>query len=874
MPIILRLAGRYIERRLLQSVLFVIGVALGVAVVIAIDLANGSASRAFVLSTESITGRATHQIIGGPGGLPTDLFTELKVDLGVQDAAPVVEDYVRALDLGDRPLRLLGVDPFAEPPFRSYLTNVTIAGSSNAASAAPRAGTSAFDALTAFIAQPRTVVISQQVADRYGIQPGDPITLQLPSGRVDVTVVGLLQTSDPTSAQAFDNLMLTDIATAQELVGEPGKISRIDLILPDGYDLAPIQALLPAGASITTPSQTSGALGQMTAAFELNLQALSLLALVVGVFLIYNTVSFSVVQRRAVLGILRSIGATRRQIFTLILGEALVLGLVGTLLGLGLGMIAGRGTVNLVSQTISDLYFAVDVQRVTVAPLTLLKGVAIGIGASLIAAVIPSLAATNTPPAGSLRRSQVEEQTRRLLIPVTLAALALNLIGVLLLLIPTNSLVVSFASLFSVVVGGALLTPFVLIMAMRLVTPLMSAIFGVLGRMATRAVSRSLSRTAVAVAALTVAVSVIVGVSVMIDSFRWTVSDWLDTTLGADIYISAPSVTATRAQGDLDPALAGEVAAVAGVDHVITGRNVSVVAPDYPNLPPVNLNIADGEIVSSARRFVWNTAGDNYLSVLREKPAADSGIAGYVMVSEPFAFKRGITQEHNRITLLTDQGAQTFAVVGVYYDYSTDQGSVFMIRSLYEQYFNDPYISSLAVFLSPGADGAQVIEAIRSQVLAGTELVAQSNRALRASVFDVFERTFAITAALRLLAVVVAFIGILSALMSLQLEQTRQYGVMRAIGLTPRQLWNYTLIQTGLMGVTAGALALPIGLALALILITVINVRSFGWTMRIVLLPEELVLAFGVAVIAALAAGVYPAGRLARVVTARALRNE
>jgi len=245
-----------------------------------------------------------------------------------------------------------------------------------------------------------------------------------------------------------------------------------------------------------------------------------------------------------------------------------------------------------------------------------------------------------------------------------------------------------------------------------------------------------------------------------------------------------------------------------------------------------------------------------------------------VMVSEPFAFKRGITQENHTITLLTDQGEQTFDVIGVYYDYTSDQGSVFMVDSVYRQFFDDPYISTMAAFVSPAADGASVIEAIRAEALAGTELTARSNRALRDSVFEVFERTFAITAALRLLAVVVAFIGILSALMSLQLEQTRQYGVLRAIGMTPRQLWNYTLIQTGLMGMTAGALALPIGMALALILIYVINVRSFGWTMNLILLPEELLLAFGVAVLAALAAGLYPAGRLARMGTARALRNE
>ena len=858
MPIILRLAGRYMQRRLLQSVLFVLGVALGVAVVIAIDLANTSSSRAFALSTESITGRATHQIIGGPSGLPTDLYTRLRLELGLQEVAPVVEDYVRVLDLGDTPLHLLGVDPFSEPPFRSFLTNVSVDNQQS----------NAFEALNAFIAAPNTGLISAGTAARYGVAAGDAITLQPPGGRVEVKIVGLIQTPDETSAQALDSLILTDIATAQEIVGTPDTITRIDLILPDGYDLTQIEALLPPGAAITTPSQQNGALGQMTAAFELNLQALSLLALVVGVFLIYNTVSFSVVQRRSMLGILRSIGATRRQIFALILGEALTLGLIGTLLGLGLGMIAGRGTVSLVAQTISDLYFAVDVQRVTVAPFTLLKGVAIGLFASLFAALLPSFDATRTPPAGSMQRSQVEARALRLLKPVTLAAVILNVLGVLLLQIQTSDLFISFSALFCVVVGGALLTPIVLVAGMRLLTPLADAIFGILGRMAPRAVSRSLSRTAVAVAALTVAVSVIVGVSVMIDSFRGTIGDWLDTTLGADIYIAPPQVTATTARADLDPALAERVAAVEGVERVVAGRNVSVIAPDYPNLPPVNLNVASGEVVNGTRRFAWNTSDTNYMAAL-----ADAAHPA-VMVSEPFAFKRGITPENHTITLLTDQGEQTFDVIGVYYDYTSDQGSVFMVDSVYRQFYDDPYISTMAAFVSPEADSTAVIEAIRAEALAGTELTARSNRALRDSVFEVFERTFAITAALRLLAVVVAFIGILSALMSLQLEQTRQYGVLRAIGMTPRQLWNYTLIQTGLMGATAGVLALPIGIALALILIYVINVRSFGWTMNLILLPEELLLAFGVAVLAALAAGLYPAGRLARMGTAQALRNE
>jgi putative ABC transport system permease protein len=853
-PVILRLAGRYISRRLLQSILFVLGVALGVAMVIAIDIANSSAFRAFNLSTETITGRATHQIIGGPSGLPSSIYRDVRLGLGIRDAAPVVEEYVTAVELGEQPLLLLGVDPFAEPPFRSYLTTVNVEGDEQ----------TAFEALNRFIAEPNTVLISQTIADRYGVQAGDMITLR-PKGRdAQVRVIGTIQADDDVSAQAIETLILTDIATAQELVGQPDSISRVDLILPADYDLAPIRALLPTGAYMTTPDDENSAVRQMTAAFELNLQALSLLALVVGVFLIYNTVTFSVVQRRAIIGILRALGASKRQIFTLIIGEAALLGLIGVALGLGLGIIFGRFAVGIVAQTISDLYFAVDVQRVTVDPLTLLKGALIGIAASIGAAVVPSLDATRTPPVGTMRRSESEAGARKLLPLITAAAVALCVIGAILLNIPGESVVISFMGLFAVVVGGALFTPALLVVFMGAASPVTERVFGVLGRMAPRAVSRSLSRTSVAVAALTVAVSVIVGVSVMIASFRNTVSDWLDNTLGADIYISPTAVTETRITADIDRALVDVVAAVDGVARVSAGRGVEVVAPDYPNLPPVNLAVADGE-VTDRRGFVWlSVPREDYWQALQD---------GAIMVSEPFAFRRDITQENNQLTLLTDGGERTFEVVGVYYDYGADQGTVFMADRVYRQYWDDPFISTMAVFLEPDVDAAAALEAVRA-ALVGTDMQARSNAALRANVFQVFEQAFSITIALRLLATIVAFIGILSALLALQLEQTRQYGTMRAVGLTPGQLWRYTLLQTGLMGTTAGVLALPIGMVLAVVLIAVINVRSFGWTMQLTWTPAELVSAFAVAVIAALLAGVYPAYRLTQLVTARALRSE
>jgi putative ABC transport system permease protein len=756
-----------------------------------------------------------------------------------------------------QPLRLLGVDPFAEPPFRTYLSDVKV-----------DSGTAtAFDAVTAFIAEPGSVLIARSLANRLGVEAGDNITIRAATNVVDARIVGILQPEDQVSSQALDDLILTDIATAQEMLAAPGRITRIDLILPDEREtelLSQIGDLLPQGIQITSVSSSGDTLNQMTAAFELNLQALSLLALVVGVFLIYNTVTFNVVQRRPTLGIMRALGATRRQIFASIIGESLALGVVGTLAGLGLGIIFGRAAVGLVAQTVSNLYFTVNVQSISVDAATLLKGAAVGVLASVVAAVIPAYDATRTPPAGTLRRSDQEDTARRLVPILTGAAAMMILIGLILLALPTRSLYVSFGALFCIVVGGAFFTPAALIVFMRLAEPVLDRLFGILGRMAPRAVERSLSRTAVAVAALTIAVSVIVGVSVMISSFRSTVADWLTTTLGGDIFVSSPLSSPNASSVDVDPAIVQIVAETPGVREVSASRVTTVAAPDYPDLPAANLQAIDNDIAPN-RGYVWNNApGGDVPAAMRD---------GAVMVSEPFAFRREITPDHREITLMTDTGPRTFPIAAVFYDYATDQGQIVILRSIYDQYWNDPYITSLAAYIDEGAELTSVVEAVRER-LSGYDLTAQANRDLREGVFEVFDDTFAITVALRLLATIVAFIGILSALLALQLENTRQYGVMRATGMTQGQVWRFTLLQTGLMGAVAGILALPIGLALAMVLLFVINVRSFGWTMQFYFSADEFLLAFAVAVIAALLAGLYPAFRITRLLTARALRSE
>lgn len=860
-PLLLRTSLRHLLRHPWQIGLCVLGVALGVAVVVAIDLANASARRAFSLSAESVTGRATHQVVGGPTGLDEGLYRELRVGLGLREAAPVVDGYAQAPALGGRTLQILGVDPLAEAPFRSYLSGLE--GAVGGRRDAP------VD-LTALLVEPGAVLLAEETAREAGVGLGDALALRLGARSVDVRVVGLLRPSDDLSRRALESLVIADIATAQELLGQVGRLSRVDLILADEASAEALRAALPPGAELASAAARSGALEQMTRAFELNLTALSLLALIVGMFLIYNTMTFSVVQRRTLLGTLRCLGVTRAQIAALVLAEAGAISVVGSLLGLGLGALLGRGLVQLVTRTINDLYFVVTVRGLSVDPAVLLKGLALGVGATLLSALVPAVEAMLTPPRTVLRRSSFEERARGLVPRLAWAGAGLILAGCAMLVVPGGAarqaagllpLILAFAALFAIVIGAALLTPLAVVGMMRLGRPALGRAFGLLGTMAARDVVAALSRTAVAVAALMVAISVSIGVGIMVGSFRQTVVSWLGQSLIADIYVSAPTNTATRVDTTVDPALAGRLAAIEGVAGVTRFRNVQVATA----AGPTTLVAIDAAPQGGRGGFRFLAGGGDATWAAWD--------AGAVIISEPLAYRTGLGVGDS-LTLRTDAGPRAFPVAGVYYDYTSDRGVIRMSYATYRASWDDPAISSLALYAAPGEDVDALVGRLREAAAGEGELVIGSSRALREGTLAIFDRTFAITAVLQLLATVVAFIGVLSALMALQLERARELGMLRANGLTPGQLWGLVLGQTSLMGLAAGLLAAPLGLALAAVLVYVINRRSFGWTLELTLEPALFAQALLVALVAAVLAGLYPAFRMSRTSPALALREE
>jgi putative ABC transport system permease protein len=843
-----RASRRHLLRHPWQLGLATLGVALGVGIAVAIDLANQSAAQAFRLSMEQVGGRATHQLVGGPGGLDEQLYARLRVQLGLEEAAPVVERTVTALGNVERPLRLLGIDPLAEGPFRARLLR-------------PLDGRVE---LATLLTEPATALLSAPTARELGVAVGERLALRIGTARRDVRIIGMLEPQGRRERLALADLLVADVSVAQELTATSGRLSHVDLLLEDsaaGEALADrLHGELPEDVRLVRAGGRTEAMASMTRAFQLNLTALSLLAVVVGMFLIYNTMTFAVLQRRQAIGLLRALGVTRGEIFRLVLVEAAVIGAVGTGLGVLAGVWLGQGLVDLVARTINDLYFVLTVRELAFAPVTAVKALALGLGATLAAALLPALEAAGAAPRKAMGRSLLELRWRRRLPAVLAAGLGLGAAGGLLLAVSGDRLELSFTGFFLLIVGAALLVPPATVVLAAGLAPPARVAAGPIAAMAVRGVRTTLSRTGVAIAALAVALSVAVGVGVMIDSFRGTVERWLGLTLQADVYVSPPDLGLARGEPTLPDGLVDALREVTGVAATATVRRVEL-QQDEGLTALVVLDVDE----ATRPRYDMVAAADDWWDAFRRQ--------GAVLLSEPFARRRGLAVGE-ALALPTDRGPAPFRVAGVFHDYGSDQGAVTMHRDTYERDWSDRAVSGASLYLAPGVDPAAVVRTVRTRLGSEHALHVRSNRTLRETSLEIFDRTFTITAVLRALAVLVAFIGVLSALMALQLERVREIGVLRANGLTPRQVWQLVLTQTGLMGLAAGLLSLPIGWMLAVVMIRVINVRSFGWTLRMDVDAGLLLQAVGVGFVAALLAGLYPAYRMSRISPALALREE
>ena len=839
---------RHLLRHPAQLTLALAGLTLGVGTIVAVDVATASARRAFELSLEAVNGAATHQIVGGPHGIDEQLYVRLRTQPlapGEERArlAPVVAGYVT---VGEQVWQLIGLDPFASAQLEAG------GGSERQAPALHEAG----EARRWFL--PGAVAMSAAGARALGIGADGRFELAIGGVRHPAILITRMADAGP----GFDGLILTDIAQAQEWLGTGGRLTRIDVRVPAGAPgaalLARLRAELPAGVELHSTRAQARETFAMTDAFTTNLKAMSLLALLVGTLLIYGAVSFAVLQRRSIIGVLRALGATRGEVLAMVLGEAAVLGIAGAACGVVLGLVIGRGLVGLVARTINDLYFVVAVNEVSVPPGVLVKALAAGLGTALAAALLPALEVVTGPPQLGLARSVLERRAVSLAGRLSVVSLLLAVGAALAVATSSRSLLAGFAALFMLLLSVAAFTP-VMLRALAAAGARLGARFSPVARLACADVAASLSRTGVAIAALGMALTAMIGVAVMVESFRESLREWLIQTMRADVYVSAPGVTGSL-ERRLDPQVIRALLAVPGVRAHSEGRRITVASPSGP----LDLNAVS--LVPASYAGFRFTRGDPVT-------AWPQFARGAILVSEPLAWRLSLAPLDS-LTLTTAAGPRAFTVVGVYREYGNDRGEVLMDLTQYRRWWHDDGVAALGLYLAPGVTAPQAVGELRAAAHGRQALFIRSNADIRALSMSIFERTFVITRVLYWLAAGVAAVGLVSALLAWELERARELALLRTLGLTPGGTALLVLAQTAFMGLAALAAAVPAGVLTAWVLTDVINRRAFGWQIDLHLRAAQFSNALWLALAAAIAAGLYPAWRSGRTALAGGLRAE
>ena len=864
----MRLFHQFILRPLVtekvRTITTILGVSLGIAVVIAIQLTNASSIRGFETALETVAGKTAIEIHGAGTGVDETVLPQLGWLREYGVISPVIESNA-ALVVGDprqlsrrqmEAVKVLGIDILRDQPFRDY-SLLELEGDGLSRRLPNEFNTQLF---LQILTSPQTVVITEKLATRRNYPLGSEMRLMIGDRVLPFTVRGILKNEGP--ARVLDgNFILMDIAAAQFAFDRLGRVDRIDVLLPEGADvhqsLDAIARRLPPGLSAERPSRRGDQVETMLAAFHTNLTALSWIALIVGLFLVYNTVTISVVARRQEIGTLRALGVSRQKVLLLFLGEATALAVIGIALGLGLARVLADAAVTLTSSTVSTLYIAAVSAPPDMNIGHLWTAIAIGLPLSLIAAAIPAIEASQVPPTAAMRGHDRLEMRVRFKPAALIVAVIFLVLAYALAQLPAvgRRPVFGYMSSFAMVIGGAFLVPAIMYVLAKVGRRFLRGTLGVEGLLAHANLVSAIPRLSISVAALSVSLSMMVAIAVMIGSFRDTVVYWVGQTLKADLFIGPgirPTVGSeqTVSQDVIDTlATHPQVAALdqfRNVDLIFEGNLAVLGAGSY-------------DVVLNEGSLLFKSPG-NAREEMRRAIGQDA-----VIVSEPFAM-RYHKQAGDTIDIPTPQGVHQFRIAAIYYDYASDRGVVILDRGTFSKYFGDLPPTGVAAYLKPGADPETVRAEMLDMIDDGHRAFIFSNRTLRQEILVVFDSTFAITYALEVIAIVVAMLGVAGTLLTLVLERRRELSLLRLTGADRRQVRRMVIIEAALIGAVSQGIGLAVGLGLSMVLIYVINVQSFGWTIQFHLPLAFLLQATIAVVIATSVAGIYPARRAAQLV--------
>lgn len=845
------------EHRLRTS-LTIVGIALGIAVLIAVATVNQSILESVAATIDDIAGKADLQMTAGASGFDAELLDRVRAVPGVEKAAVVVEQTVTNRDpraKGQR-LLLLGIDFLNSDDdyFRNY-------GSSEVDSIK-------VDGLV-FLNSTHNLILSRSVADELGYKLHDRIPLQTPHGRDEFEIWGFIKNEG--IGRAFGGaIAIMDYGAMQIAFGRGTNIDRIDIAVQPGADVAAVARAVKAavGPSFTVdrPSRRNDRVANMLASLQNGLTLASVVALIVGIFLIYNTMSISVVQRRRELGTLRALGATRRDVITLLTLEGGLLGFVGSCIGVVIGLGLARLMLDGIERTVNEMFMPVPTTQLHVSRALLFGAALVGVLATIMAAAFPARQAARSSPIETLRSgalTSLAPPSMRVSPRDGLALASLVVAWLLLRVRPIHGLPLgATGACLALVLSAALLAPRLVQLMHWLARIALRKLGGVEARVANENLTRNIARNSATISALMVGVAMATAFAAFVGSFESSTLDWVDQTLPADLWITsasrlAGSGTTLPMTSELSPMLS----TLPGVDAVERVRMDDI---EYRGFP---VKLVATEVAAAGPRIRMLMLEGTQAEALAKMRT------GGVVVAENFSRRFGV-HRGDRIALSVRNGTRVFDVCGVMIDYTSDSGLLMLDRATYVDAWGDARVDTYKLYLHPGANPEVTRHAVNQRFSDRYDLFVLTNREFRDEVVAMLDQAFAVMHLLEAVAIIVSVLGVVNALLASVLDRIRELAVLRAVGMLRGQVARMVVYEGGLIGTIAVIGGVVLGLAIGHVLLGYINVTQTGWYLPYrpswsAVIETALLVAAGSAL-----SGWYPARYAARLVIADALEYE
>ncbi len=781
------IAWPYLRKHRLRSALTVTGISLGVALLVGMYTANDSVLAAFRDTVERISGKAQLQVTAGDAGFPEDVLDRVQSVPEVAAAAPVIEAEVDTGLAGQGKLLVVAVDMTGDRSLRDYDFE--------------NGDDDVIDDPLVFLAQPDSIILTRQFAERTGIRAGSRLSFDTMEGPRRFTVRGLLKAGG--MAQAFGgNLAIMDIYAAQKLFGRGRRFDRIDIGLREGVTVeqgrTAIERAVGPGLTVDPPGGRTRDFESLLGVYTLAIKVSSVFALLIGMFIIYNSFAIAVTERRAEIGILRALGATRGQVRTLFLGESALAGAFGSAAGIGLGMAFARSLTGITGKLMSMMFgVRQNAQDVLLDPRLLAVALAVGVATSMAAAWIPARNAARIEPVQALQKGRYqvlgagESHARR---AAALAAIA----GALMCMALSRYRQIFYFGVVLCLLAILLLTPFLCQAMVRILRVPLRWLRPVEGALAADSLMQAPRRTSATVAALVLSLALVIGQGGVARGSMESIDEWVTDTINPDLFVATNQNLSAR-DYHFPASMQAELRSIPGIEEVQAVRSIRV---PYRGLP-VMVNAADVErVIQRVHSHV--VAGEE--ATMRRLCADGRGVIISENLSVLAKLRLGDVME-----LPTPAGVLNMPVVGVTRDLSNQLGSVLIDRKAFIPAFRDDSVDIFRVYLRPGVTGEEARRRIAERLGGHKHLFVILNRELRAYISGMMNQWFGMTYLQVLVAAAVAVLGIVNTLTVSITDRRRELGVLRAVGGLRAQIRHTIWMEAAAIGIIGLALGLAAG---------------------------------------------------------------